>query len=60
MATDPVCKMNVEPSKAAAKTEYAGQTYYFCSESCHKAFTAEPQRYAGGTPPGGSHHRGHG
>jgi hypothetical protein len=25
MATDPVCKMNVRPAKAAAKAEYAGQ-----------------------------------
>lgn len=65
MTTDPVCKMNVEPSKAAAKAEYGGQTYYFCSETCHKAFTAEPQKYAGGAPGGGhthggSHHHGHG
>jgi len=64
MATDPVCKMNVEPAKAAAKVEYGGQTYYFCSETCHKAFTATPQKYAGGVPPGGhehggSHHHGH-
>jgi len=56
--------MNVEPAKAAAKVEYGGQTYYFCSETCHKAFTATPQKYAGGVPPGGhehggSHHHGH-
>lgn len=50
MATDPVCKMNVEPAKAAAKAEYAGQTYYFCSESCRKAFAADPQKNAGGAP----------
>lgn len=64
MATDPVCKMNVEPAKAAAKTEYAGQMYYFCSPICHKAFTAEPQKYAsrvpgGGHAHGGSRHHGH-
>lgn len=58
MATDPVCKMQVEPVKAAAKVDYAGQAYYFCSEACHKAFTAEPQKYAGSAPHGGSHHHG--
>ena len=62
MAIDPVCKMEVEPTKAAAKAEYLGQVFYFCSEPCHQAFTATPQQYAGGTPPGhggsGSHHHG--
>ena len=38
MAIDPVCKMNLEPAKAAAKEDCNGQVYYFCSESCHKAF----------------------
>ncbi|WP_367079317.1 YHS domain-containing protein, partial [Luteitalea sp.] len=28
---DPVCGMTVEPAKAAATSEYQGQTYYFCS-----------------------------
>jgi len=65
MATDPVCKMDVEPAEAAAKVDYAGQTFYFCSEHCHKAFTAEPRKYAGSEPHGshghgGSHHHGHG
>lgn len=52
MAIDPVCKMNVEPEMAAAKAEHAGQVYYFCSKACHKAFTAEPQKYAGGAQGG--------
>ncbi|MEW6330433.1 MAG: YHS domain-containing protein [Pseudomonadota bacterium] len=52
MATDPVCRMEVEPKMAAAMAEYAGQTYYFCSEACHKAFSAAPQRYTGDAPPG--------
>ncbi len=59
MATDPVCKMNVEPAKATAKADYTGQMYYFCSEACHKAFTADPQKYAVSAPHGGSHHHGH-
>lgn len=52
MEIDPVCKMNVEPEKVAAKAEHAGQVYYFCSDACHKAFTAEPQKYAGGAQGG--------
>ncbi|MBN8761895.1 MAG: YHS domain-containing protein [Thiobacillus sp.] len=56
MAIDPVCKMNVEPAKAAAKEDYNGQVYYFCSAACHKAFTEAPQKYArAAPPPAGSH-----
>jgi YHS domain-containing protein len=46
METDPVCGMQVETTVAAPKAEYLGTTYYFCSAACHKAFSAEPQRYA--------------
>lgn len=46
MATDPVCNMTFEPDKAAAKAEYRGTTYYFCSQGCHQAFTAAPEKYA--------------
>src|SRR5262245_62079892 len=42
---DHVCGMNVEPTTAAGQTEYQGQTYYFCSESCRKKFEANPQAY---------------
>jgi len=43
--------MNVEPGKAAAKAEHAGQVYYFCSETCHKKFVAEPKKYTSGAAP---------
>jgi Cu+-exporting ATPase len=48
MATvkDPVCGMEIDPSTAAASEEYEGQTYYFCSKSCHDSFMAEPDKYA--------------
>jgi YHS domain-containing protein len=59
MTSDPVCKMNLDPEKAAAKAEYAGQTYYFCSEACHRSFTADPLKYAGTTAHGGQGHGGH-
>jgi len=35
---DPVCGMMVEPSKAAAKGVYGGQTVYFCSTGCKATY----------------------
>ncbi|MHB1230959.1 MAG: YHS domain-containing protein [Burkholderiales bacterium] len=52
MTIDPVCKMQVEPAKAAASADYDGQVYYFCSAACYKAFTEEPQKYAGAAQSG--------
>ncbi len=51
MVIDPVCKMNVEPEKAAAKVDYVGQVYYFCSDACRKAFAAQPGKCANGAEP---------
>ncbi len=45
MTQDPVCKMQVDEEKAAAKAEHMGKTYYFCSEGCKKAFEADPHKY---------------
>ena len=45
MARDPVCGMDVDEKQAAAKTEYGGQTYYFCSPHCKAQFEKEPQKY---------------
>lgn len=44
---DPVCGMPVTV-QAEHHIEYAGQTYYFCSEKCHTKFVAEPARYSTG------------
>ena len=30
--TDPVCKMSIDSEKAAATSEYKGQTIYFCAK----------------------------
>jgi YHS domain-containing protein len=46
MVTDPVCKMQIDESKAAGKSEYKGQTYYFCALSCKVKFDQNPQQYA--------------
>ncbi len=45
MAVDPVCKMTVDEHKAAATSEYAGKTYYFCAAVCKTRFDREPQKY---------------
>lgn len=47
MAIDPVCGMDVEPDKAAAKSIYGGKDYYFCAEMCKKKFDADPDKYLG-------------
>ena len=39
---DPVCGMQIDPAKAAGKSEYKGTTYYFCSDHCKKTFDANP------------------
>ena len=45
MAIDPVCKMKVEESTAAATSEYQGKKYYFCAAGCKKAFDENPEKY---------------
>ncbi|MFB3854386.1 MAG: YHS domain-containing protein [Vicinamibacterales bacterium] len=47
---DVVCGMNVDPETAKFKTVHEGETYYFCSESCLKKFTAEPAKYVKSEP----------
>jgi P-type Cu+ transporter len=44
--TDPVCGMEIDAEKAAAKVEYQGKTYYFCMEGCRDKFQADPAKYA--------------
>jgi P-type Cu+ transporter len=46
---DPVCGMVVVESRAAGKTGYAGETFYFCSIDCRKRFEEDPGRYIGKT-----------
>ncbi len=56
MAKDPVCGMDVDEKKAAGKSEYQGQTYYFCSPGCKKEFDKEPQKFVGKTAEHPKHH----
>ena len=46
--TDPVCGMSIDREKAVAgghKEAFRGETYYFCSDKCHKQFMEEPAKY---------------
>jgi YHS domain-containing protein len=45
MAKDPVCSMEVDEGKAAATSDYKGQTYYFCAKGCKVAFDKDPEKY---------------
>jgi YHS domain-containing protein len=38
---DPVCGMNIEAEKAAAKGTYDGQTVYFCAVACQRRYERE-------------------
>lgn len=45
MEKDVVCGMQVDPAKAAGRSEYNGKSYYFCSASCKAKFDAHPSRF---------------
>lgn len=42
--TDPVCGMTIDPDTAAAKRDYQGNTYYFCSQNCTDTFDKDPEK----------------
>ena len=42
---DPVCGMNVPFGKIDLVVKYQGCSYYFCAESCRKAFEKNPKKY---------------
>ena len=44
MAKDLVCGMEVDEKKAA-KAQYEGKTYYFCSPTCQWAFNKNPKQF---------------
>ncbi|HXM95906.1 MAG TPA: heavy metal translocating P-type ATPase [Candidatus Dormibacteraeota bacterium] len=44
-AKDPVCGMMVDPDKAAASKEHAGNKYYFCSIRCAERFSQDPNKF---------------
>ncbi len=46
MVKDPVCGMEISEDSAAAQETWQGTAWYFCSESCHSKFQADPAQYA--------------
>lgn len=42
---DPVCGMMVDPAASKPHMTYKGHEYYFCSDSCHGKFKADPEKY---------------
>ncbi len=42
---DPVCGMELTYETAQARSEYQGQTYYFCSLDCKETFDKDPEKY---------------
>jgi P-type Cu+ transporter len=45
MEKDPVCGMQVDPTKAAGTSDYQGTTYVFCSAACKRKFDSNPKQY---------------
>ena len=43
--TDPVCGSEVETETAAARSDFEGETYSFCSSRCREEFDRTPERY---------------
>ena len=56
MVRDPVCGMQVNEKTATLKSEYMGETYYFCNQACKIVFDRNPQRFTAAP----STHEGHG
>jgi class 3 adenylate cyclase len=45
---DPVCRMAIDPARAAERRRLDGVEYLFCSPPCALAFDEDPAAYAGG------------
>ncbi|GLQ51329.1 heavy metal translocating P-type ATPase [Dyella flava] len=45
-ARDPICGMSVDKTQAQHRSDYSGQTFYFCCGGCKSKFDADPARYA--------------
>ena len=44
---DVVCGMEFPRANAGQRSDYKGNAYYFCSESCKRHFDGDPEKYAG-------------
>jgi YHS domain-containing protein len=52
MATDPVCKMQVNEATSVNRSFVSGQPYHFCSAECKSKFDQAPERFS--SAPGAS------
>ena len=43
---DPVCRMAVDPDRAAGRLMLEGQAYFFCSLACAGDFARDPERFS--------------
>jgi adenylate cyclase len=43
---DPVCRMAVDPDRAAGRLVYEDTAYFFCTLACAGEFARHPERYA--------------
>ena len=55
VASDPVCKMNVDEKTAKWTYEHEGTTYYFCAEGCKEDFEDNPAFFLKGGGAQASH-----
>ena len=44
---DPVCRMAVDPERAAGRLLHEGTAYFFCTLACAGEFAREPERFVG-------------
>lgn len=42
---DPVCGMTIAPEEAFGKSDFQGETFYFCSSGCREKFAANPAQF---------------
>jgi adenylate cyclase len=46
LPVDPVCRMAVDPDRAAGRLIHAGEAYFFCSLACVGTFAQQPERFS--------------
>jgi adenylate cyclase len=45
LEVDPICRMGVDPARAAATRRRGEREYFFCSQACAKTFDTAPARF---------------
>jgi P-type Cu+ transporter len=50
-ATDPVCGMEVDPTRTTHRSAHGGTSYLFCSRGCKERFDRDPAKFVHDVPP---------